>query len=155
MRVFFGVVFALAALVVGGSSERRAEQGGSLGERVRRACDRAREGHGDRRGDLLAAQAAASLVGWAHSSGAVSVGEISAGTRGDEPGGRGNGRALASVGSVTLFGGEITASSVNLRASAHATSSAAAGSLAGSVVSGLVRSRHRRLARRELASTAW
>jgi murein DD-endopeptidase MepM/ murein hydrolase activator NlpD len=41
------------------------------------------------------------------------------------------------VSSVTLFGGEITASSIDLRAGAHASSSAAGGSLADSSVSGL------------------
>jgi murein DD-endopeptidase MepM/ murein hydrolase activator NlpD len=137
MRVFFGVVFALAALVVGGSSSaapsKAAASASAFGVRV------IVPGKGTVTAGAISSppQAAASLVGWAHSSGAVSVGEISAGTEATSSGGRGNGRALASVSSVTLFGGEITASSVNLRTSAHASSSAAAGSLAGSVVSGL------------------
>jgi hypothetical protein len=82
-------------------------------------------------------QAAASLVSWSYAGGAVSVGEISAGTNATPASVRGTARALTSVSAVSLFGGEITASSVDLRASAHATATIAGGSTAGSTVSGL------------------
>jgi murein DD-endopeptidase MepM/ murein hydrolase activator NlpD len=137
VRVFFGVVFALAGLAGGGSAgaapTKGAASASAFGVRV------VVPGKGTVTAGAISSppQAAASLVGWAHSSGAVSVGAISAGTEATSSGGRGNGRAQASVSSVTLFGGEITASNVNLRASAHASPSAAAGSLADSVVSGL------------------
>jgi murein DD-endopeptidase MepM/ murein hydrolase activator NlpD len=82
-------------------------------------------------------QAAASLVSWSYGAGAVSVGEISAATNATPTSGRGTARALTTVSSVSLFGGEITASSVDLRADAHATATFAGGSTAESTISGL------------------
>jgi murein DD-endopeptidase MepM/ murein hydrolase activator NlpD len=138
VRVALGVILALAALAAGGSSgaatTKAAASASAFGVRV------IVPGKGTVTAGGLSSppQAAASLVSWAHSSGAVSVGEISAGTQATSSGGRAVARTLASVSSVTLFGGEITASSVDVRANAHATSSAAGGSLANSSVSGLV-----------------
>jgi murein DD-endopeptidase MepM/ murein hydrolase activator NlpD len=137
VRVYFGVMLTLAALVAGGSSgaatTKASASASAFGVRV------ILPGKGTATAGGISAppQAAASLVGWTHSSGAVSVDEIFAGTQATSSGGRGDARALTSVSAVTLFGGEITASSVNVRASAHATSSVAGGGLADSSVSGL------------------
>jgi murein DD-endopeptidase MepM/ murein hydrolase activator NlpD len=137
VRVFCGVMLVLAALAAGGSSgaatTKAAASASAFGVRV------IVPGTGTVTAGGISSppQAAASLVGWAHSSGAVSVGEIAAGTEVTTAGARGVARALTSVSSVTLFGGEITASSVDVRANAHATSSVAGGSLADSAVSGL------------------
>ncbi len=137
VRVFFGVVLALAALAAGASSGaatgKATASASAFGVRV------VVPGKGTATAGAIASppQAAAALVSWAHSSGAVSVGEISAGTQATSSGGRAVARTLTSVSSVTLFGGELTASSVEVRANAHATSSAAGGSLAESSVSGL------------------
>jgi murein DD-endopeptidase MepM/ murein hydrolase activator NlpD len=79
-------------------------------------------------------QSASSLVGWSYGDGAVTVGQISAGTTATTDGGRGVGRSVASVSSISLFGGELTADSVRLRATAHASSSVAGGSVADSAV---------------------
>jgi murein DD-endopeptidase MepM/ murein hydrolase activator NlpD len=137
VRVLFGVAVSLAALVAGGSTgaatAKPAASASAFGVRV------IVPGTGTVTAGAISSppQAAASLLGWTHSSGAVSVGEISGGTQATSSGARGVARALTSVSSVTLFGGEITASSVDVRASANATASAAGGSLADSSVSGL------------------
>jgi hypothetical protein len=137
VRVFFGVVVSLTALVAGGSTgaatAKPAASASAFGVRV------IVPGKATVTAGAISSppQAAASLLSWAHSSGAVSVGEISGGTQATSSGGRGVARALTSVSSVTLFGGEITVSSVDVRASAHATASAAGGSLAYSSVSGV------------------
>jgi murein DD-endopeptidase MepM/ murein hydrolase activator NlpD len=82
-------------------------------------------------------QAAASLLGWSYANGAVSVGEISAGTQATRSGDRAVGRAGASVSAISLFGGEITADSADLSAVSRATASVADGTLAASSVTGL------------------
>jgi hypothetical protein len=83
-------------------------------------------------------QAASSLVGWSYGDGAVSVGGISAGTRATTGDGRAVGRAVASIRSISLFGGEVTADAVSLKATAHASSSVAGGTLADSTVANVV-----------------
>jgi murein DD-endopeptidase MepM/ murein hydrolase activator NlpD len=79
-------------------------------------------------------QAASSLVRWSYGDGAVSVGAISAGTRATTGDGRAVSRAAVSISSISLFGGEVTADSVSLKATAHASSSVAGGTLADSSV---------------------
>ena len=136
-RVVLGVMLALAMLGAGGSA----------GAAVSKAEASAR-GFGVRvvvpgksvatAGSIVSPpQAAASLVGWSDGGGAVSVGEISAGTNATPTSGRGSARAVTSISSVSLFGGEITATSVELRAAAHATATVAGGSTAESMISGL------------------
>ena len=83
-------------------------------------------------------QAAASLVGYSYGSGAVSTGAVSGATRAVVDGGRATGEASTSVASVSLFGGEITAGSVDLQARSHAGPQAAGGSLSGSTLSDVV-----------------
>ena len=83
-------------------------------------------------------QSAASLVEYSYGSGAASVGQISAGTQAIVDGGRSVARATTSVASVSLFGGEIRADSVDLRASSHASATGADGTLSTSSLTNLV-----------------
>jgi Peptidase family M23 len=132
-----GVMLALAILVVGGSagatSPPSAASAKAFGVRV------VVPGKGTATAGSISSppQAAASLLGWSYANGAVSVREISAGTQATRSGGRSVGRAGTSVSAISLFGGEITADSVDVDAVSHATASAAGGSLAESSVTGL------------------
>jgi murein DD-endopeptidase MepM/ murein hydrolase activator NlpD len=83
-------------------------------------------------------QGAASVVSWAYGDGAVATGGMSAGTNATVDDDRAVGRAFVSVGSVSLFGGEITAGSVAAKSVSRASSVQAGGDLSGSSVSGLV-----------------
>lgn len=83
-------------------------------------------------------QSAASVVSWAYGDGAVATGGISGGTNATVDDDRAVGRAVMTVDSVSLFGGEITASSVTAKSVSRASSSAAGGELSASGVSGLV-----------------
>jgi hypothetical protein len=137
-RVIFGVMLALAALAAGGSAGAAASpaaaSASAFGVRV------VVPGRSTVTAGAISSppQAAASLVSWADASGAVSVGTIAAGTRATWTDSRGVGRAVTSVSGVSLFGGELTADSVNLRATSHATSSVAGGSLAESAVTNVI-----------------
>jgi murein DD-endopeptidase MepM/ murein hydrolase activator NlpD len=82
-------------------------------------------------------QSAASVVSWAYGDGAVTTGEISGGTNATVDDDRAVGRALVTVRSVSLFGGEITASSVTAKSISRASSTTAGGDLSASGVSGL------------------
>ncbi|MEO8289557.1 MAG: M23 family metallopeptidase [Gaiellaceae bacterium] len=83
-------------------------------------------------------QSAASVVSWAYGEGAVATAGISAGTNATVDDDRAVGRALVSVESVSLFGGEITASSVTAKSVSRASSLRAGGELDGSSVADLV-----------------
>jgi murein DD-endopeptidase MepM/ murein hydrolase activator NlpD len=83
-------------------------------------------------------QAAASLAGYSYGDGAVSTSAISGASRAIVDGGRASGRASASVESVSLFGGEITAASIDLQARSHAGPRAADGSLSASTLADVV-----------------
>jgi hypothetical protein len=137
-RVTFGVMLALAALAAGGSAGAVASpvaaSASAFGVRV------VVPGANTVTAGAISSppQAAASLVSWAHASGAVSVGEIAAGTQATWADGRGVGRAVTSVSGVSLFGGELTADSVDLRATSRATSEVAGGSLAQSALTNVV-----------------
>jgi murein DD-endopeptidase MepM/ murein hydrolase activator NlpD len=137
VRVVVGVALALAALAAGGSTgaakSGAAASASAFGVRV------IVPGNDTVTAGSIASppQAAASIVSWSHSSGGVSVGEISAGTNATSSGGRGVGRAATSVSSVSLFDGEITVDSIDLHATAQASASAAGGSLATSSLAGL------------------
>jgi len=136
-RVVLGVLLALAALAAGGSAgaagSQAAASASAFGVRV------VLPGQNTVTAGAISSppQAAASLVSWAYASGAASVGEIAAGTQATGTDGRGIGRAVTSVSSVSLFGGEVTADSVELRAASHATSKVAGGSLSESAVTNL------------------
>jgi murein DD-endopeptidase MepM/ murein hydrolase activator NlpD len=132
-RVLFGVTLALAALLVGGSAGAATSAQSSasaFGVRV------VVPGKSPVTVGAITSppQSASSLVGWSYRNGAVSVDEITAGTRATAADGRAVGRAVASISSVSLFGGEVTAEGISLRATAHASPSVAGGTLADSTV---------------------
>ncbi len=137
VRTVLGVMLALATLVAGSSAGAASSQAGAsakaFGVRV------VVPGKGTATAGSISSppQAAASLLSWSSANGAVSVGAISAGTQATRSDGRSVGRAVTSVSSVSLFGGEITADSVDLRAVSRASASIADGSLGESSVSGL------------------
>jgi murein DD-endopeptidase MepM/ murein hydrolase activator NlpD len=132
----FGVTLVLAAVLVGGSTAATAAQSSASAFGVRVIVPGKKSvGAG---AITSPPQAASSLVGWSYGNGAVSIGEISAGTRATAADGRAVGRAAASIDSVSLFGGEVTADAVSLKATAHASSSVAGGVLTDSAVANLV-----------------
>jgi murein DD-endopeptidase MepM/ murein hydrolase activator NlpD len=137
-RVFLGVMLALGALAIGGSASATgsvaASSASAFGVRV------TVPGKGAVTAGSISSppQAIASLVGWTHSSDAVTVGEIDAGTRATVDDGRGIGRAAASAASVSLFGGELTADSVNVSAVSHASATAAGGRFSDSTLTNVV-----------------
>jgi hypothetical protein len=134
VRVSLGVFLALATLVVGGSagaaSPSAASSASAFGVRI------VVPGAGTVTAGSISSppQAAASLLGYSYGSGAVSTGEISAATQAVVDGTRAIGRASTSVGSVSLFGGEITADSVDVEARSHANGLTADGTLSASSV---------------------
>jgi murein DD-endopeptidase MepM/ murein hydrolase activator NlpD len=83
-------------------------------------------------------QAGATLDGWSYGDGAVSVGATSTDARTGRGSGSATANGSATVGSVSLFGGEITVDGVAVKASAGASGSGAQGSLADSSLSNLV-----------------
>jgi murein DD-endopeptidase MepM/ murein hydrolase activator NlpD len=130
-------MLALAILVVGGSAGATSPQAASsakaFGVRV------VVPGKGTATAGSISSppQAVASLLSWSYANGAVSVGEISAGTQATRSGARSVGRGGTSVSAISLFGGEITADSVDVNAVSRATASVAGGTLAESSVTGL------------------
>jgi murein DD-endopeptidase MepM/ murein hydrolase activator NlpD len=83
-------------------------------------------------------QSAASVVSWSYGDGAVATGAITGGTNGTVDDDRAVGRAVVRVGSVSLFGGEVTADAVSLKAVSRASAAQASGELANSAISNLV-----------------
>jgi hypothetical protein len=79
-------------------------------------------------------QAAASLVSYTYGDGAVVTGAIETGTRAVVDGDRSTAAAAASVRSISLFGGEVTADAVDLRAVSRAFGTRAAGRLTPSAL---------------------
>jgi murein DD-endopeptidase MepM/ murein hydrolase activator NlpD len=137
-RVVLGVFLACAALLAGGSAgaagSSQAASASAFGARV------VVPGKKTITAGAISSppQAAASLVGWSYGDGAVTLGEIAGGTQTAVENGRAVGRAVSSVASVSLFGGEITADSVDLRAVAHASATRAGGTLADSALANVV-----------------
>ncbi|MGH3040790.1 MAG: choice-of-anchor P family protein, partial [Gaiellaceae bacterium] len=80
----------------------------------------------------------ASLDGWSYGDGAVVTGSISTSARTGAGSGSATANGSASVRSVSLFGGEVTAGAVSVQADARAAGSGASGSLSPSSVSDLV-----------------
>ena len=78
------------------------------------------------------------MVSWSYGDGAVTTGAIAGGTNGTVDDDRAVGRAVVKVGSVSLFGGEVTADSVTSRSVSRASPSSAGGDLSGSGVPNLV-----------------
>jgi len=83
-------------------------------------------------------QSAASVVSWSYGDGAVTTGAITGGTNGTVDEDRAVGRAVVRVGSVSLFGGEVTADALSLKAVSRASAAQASGELADSAISNLV-----------------
>ena len=83
-------------------------------------------------------QSAASVVSWSYGDGAVTTGAITGGANGTVDDDRALGRAVVKVGSVSLFGGEVTADAVTLKSVSRAAPAGASGDLSGSSVSNLV-----------------
>ena len=83
-------------------------------------------------------QSAASVVSWSYGDGAVTTGAITGGANGTVDDDRALGRAVVKVGSVSLFGGEVTADAVTLRSVSRASPARASGDLSASSVSNLV-----------------
>jgi murein DD-endopeptidase MepM/ murein hydrolase activator NlpD len=137
VRLCLGVIVACAALAAGGSAgaaSAPAASASAFGVRIIQPGAPAVTA-----GAISSPpQAAASLVGYAYGDGAVSTGAISAATQATVDGGRSVGRASSSVASVSLFGGEITADSVDVRALSHAGPTAADGKLSASTLTNVV-----------------
>ena len=83
-------------------------------------------------------QSASSVVSWSYGDGAVTTGAITGGANGTVDDDRALGRAVVKVGSVSLFGGEVTADAVTLKSVSRAAPAGASGDLSGSSVSNLV-----------------
>jgi hypothetical protein len=136
-RAFFGITLVLAAVLAGGSSAvTTSAQASASAFGVRVMVP----GKGPVTAGAISSppQAASSLVSWSYREGAVTVGAITAGTRAATVDGRAVGRAVTSVASVSLFGGEVTADAVSLKATAHASSSVAGGAVGDSAVTNVV-----------------
>jgi murein DD-endopeptidase MepM/ murein hydrolase activator NlpD len=83
-------------------------------------------------------QSAASVVSWSYGDGAVVTGAITGGTNGTVDDDRAVGRAVVRVGSVSLFGSEVTADSFVSKSVSRASPASAGGDLSGSGISNLV-----------------
>jgi peptidase M23-like protein len=127
-------LLALAALVVAGvapAAERRAEaSAAALGVRVVSPA-------GDAAAAAVSAPPDASGGGsFAYGEDAISAGSLATNAHAAATGSA-DAEATATVGSLSLFDGEVTVSSINVQAEATAKRRTAGGSLAGSSVSGL------------------
>jgi murein DD-endopeptidase MepM/ murein hydrolase activator NlpD len=138
VRVFLGAFLALVVLAAGGSAgaagSSQSASASAFGVRVLVPGKKAVTA-----GAISSPPAAAaSLNSWSHGSGAVAVGPIAAETQTTVANGRAVGRAGATVSSISLFGGEITADSLSLRAVSRASATAAEGDLSGSALTNVV-----------------
>jgi murein DD-endopeptidase MepM/ murein hydrolase activator NlpD len=130
----FAALLALAALIVTGvapAAERRAEASASaLGVRVVSPA-------GDATAAAVSAPPDATDGGsFSYGNDAVSAGSLATHAQA-AANATGKAAATAKAGPVSLFDGEVTASSIAVQATATASGKSAAGSLAGSSVSGL------------------
>ena len=136
-RVISGVVFLLAALVVQGSvAAAPAPPGGSARAYAVRVI--VPSGNGTTAALVSAPpQAAASLPDYSWGNGVVTTGALSTGARSTIGSTSSESVSAASAVSVVLFGGEITASSVDLRVVARASGTGAQGRFAAASLTGL------------------
>jgi hypothetical protein len=133
-RVLSGVVFLLAVLVLHGSAAAAAEgpQASARAYAVRVVVP---SGTGTTAAFVAAPpQAAASLPSYSWGNGVVTTGELASGARTSTGSGSAESVGAASAASVTLFGGEITIGSVDLRAIARASGTGAGGRFASSAL---------------------
>jgi murein DD-endopeptidase MepM/ murein hydrolase activator NlpD len=137
LRVVLGTLLLLALLTAGSSSAvvaSPAAAASSFGVRV------VVPGKAPASAGAISSppQSAASVVSWSYGDGAVTTGAITGGANGTVDDDRAVGRAVVRVGSVSLFGGEVTADAVSLKAVSRASAAQASGELANSAVSNLV-----------------
>ena len=135
-RVVYVTILALGVLVLGGSAAAQsapAASSSAFGVRVVLPG-----GAGDTAGSVSAPpRGGATLNGWSYGDGAASAGWLSTGAR-TSAASTATASGSATVQSVSLFGGEITADAVFVRANAHASGKGADGSLGESSISNLV-----------------
>jgi hypothetical protein len=135
-RVVYVTILALGVLVLGGSAAAQsapAASSSAFGVRVALPG-----GAGETAGSVSAPpQAGTTLNGWSYGDGAAKAGWLSTGAR-TSTASSATASGSASVQSVSLFGGEITADAVFVRANSRASGRGAAGSLDESSVSNLV-----------------
>jgi len=138
LRVALGVLFLCTALIAAGSSgavvPKPAASASAFGVRVVVPS----KGPASAGAISSPPQSAASLVSWSYGDGAIVTGEITGGTNRTVDEDRATGRAFVSVGSLSLFDGEVTADTLTSKAVARASSSRAGGELGGSSVTNLV-----------------
>jgi murein DD-endopeptidase MepM/ murein hydrolase activator NlpD len=137
LRVVLGALLLLALLTAGSSSAvvaSPAASASSFGVRV------VVPGKAPASAGAISSppQSAASVVSWSYGDGAVTTRAITGGTNGTVDDDRAVGRAVVRVGSVSLFGGEVTADALSLKAVSRASAAQASGELAASKISNLV-----------------
>ena len=135
-RVVYVTILALGVLVLGGSAAAQsapASSSSAFGVRVVLPG-----GAGETAGAVSAPpRGGSTLNGWNFRDGAVSAGWLSTAAK-TSAASTATGSGSATIQSVSLFGGEITADAVFIRATARASGRGAAGSLDASSVSNLV-----------------
>ena len=136
-RVLYATILAVVVLALGASAGAQSGPSASARATGVRVVVPGGEG-GTAAGVTAPPQASATLDAWAFADGAVSVGGGSTSARTGGASGSATSEASATIQSVSLFGGEITADGVVVNASASAAGSGAQGSLATSSVSNLV-----------------
>ena len=135
-RVVYVTILALGVLVLGGSAAAQsapASSSSAFGVRVVLPG-----GAGETAGAVSAPpRGGSTLNGWNYRDGAVSAGWLSTAAK-TSAASTATGSGSATIQSVSLFGGEITADAVFIRATARASGKGASGSLDASSVSNLV-----------------
>ncbi|HEU4448774.1 MAG TPA: choice-of-anchor P family protein, partial [Gaiellaceae bacterium] len=135
-RLVHAALLALVVLVLGGPAG--AQSGPAASARATGVSVVVPGGKGGSAATVEAPpRAVASIGSWSYGDGAVGVGSTST-AAGAGAGTGGSASSSATVRSVSLFGGEIRVDAVVAKASARASGSGAAGSLAESSLSGLV-----------------
>lgn len=136
-RALSATILALAVLALGASAAAQnapASSSRAVGVRVVLP-----DGAGAAAASIAAPpRASATVEGWSYADGAVVTGWTTASARTGGTSSRATANGSATVQSVTLFGGEVTADAVFAKAEARATGSGADGSLSASSVSNLV-----------------
>ena len=136
-RVLNATILAVVVLAVGAPAGAQSGPNASARATGVRVVVPGAEG-GTAAGVAAPPQASAALNGWSYGEGAVTVGSTSTAARTGGASGSATSNASATIQSVSLFGGEITADGVFAKANARAAGSGANGSLSASSLSNLV-----------------
>ena len=136
-RVLNATILAVVVLVVGAPAAAQSGPNASARATGVRVVIPGGEG-GTAAGVAAPPRASATLNGWSYGDGAVSVGWTSTAARTGRASGSATSNASATIQSVSLFGGEITADGVFVKANAQAAGGGAQGSLSASSLSNLV-----------------